>query len=114
MKHIKNFKLFEGAEEWMELKPFDKDSLVELYLEMEYEEEGPFTISDVDDMRTQYSQLSLPQLIKNIATNLNCQNDEDSILSALKDQYPNGYILNQNNEFHQDGGITDEEDNDDN
>lgn len=103
MKHIKTFRLFEGKEEWDQLA-MDTDTLVELALELEYSINGPFSVSDVDEMRKEYKEKGDKELLRMISQYLSCAADEESIIKSLKEIYPHGYILHDNNEFHQFGG----------
>lgn len=112
MNRIKNFDAFvneNNSNEWLDIKPLGKQEMVELALELEYEQNGPYTVAEVDALREEYQKKQDKDLLGMIAQTLDCEADEDSIVGALIQQYPEGYILHDNNDFHQNGGTIDDD-----
>ena len=106
------------------MKPLDKEALVDLALELDYYGGGPWTIEETDETRSQYQKKDIKQLYADVIQFLKEINDlgdddpyeeenEEGVIKALKDTFPDGYIIHQNSDFHQWGGVP-EEDEDEN
>lgn len=112
MKHLKLFERFlneKGKNDWLGLIPLDKDGLADLILELDYSINGPYSVDEVNELREKYRKETEEDLYEQVSKLLSCETTEESIIKSLMEIYPDGYILSDNNEFHQDGGMLDDE-----
>lgn len=85
---------------------YNKEALVEILLELDFEFNNYKTISEVSETREEFEKETEDELRKILGTILHTTDLSDKGLqTALTEKYPDGVILSHNNTFHQWGVV---------